>query len=124
MSTPFPVNAEITFPDGVVVRCYLKQARQGKEAEQGGETLSMNLRGRIDTVTINGVAQTPAALPPGLLPGTQGAIAITDLGGISGTINGEFYLEQSLDSAFAVSAALGSAIAGYMIRRVEWIDPL
>ena len=126
MSTPFPPNATITFPEAVVVVCYLKEAsnRKNDDSTSGGEVVRLALEGRIDAVRINDVAQEPAALPAGILPGTVGAIALTDPAGVAETKEGEFFLEESLDSAFGLSAQLGARIRGYLIRRVDWVDDL
>lgn len=126
MSTPFPPNALITFPNAVVVSCYLKEAsnRKNDDSTSGGEVVRLALEGRIDTVSINDVVQESAALPTSILPGTVGAITLTDPAGVAKTKEGEFFLEESLDSAFGISAQLGARIRGYLVRRVDWVDDL
>lgn len=110
-----------------MVECYLKESKSRSKNDDsfaGGEVIRLALEGRIDTVAIDGVQQFPAALPAALLPGTVGAIEIDDLGAIAPVKAGEFYLEESVDSAFGLSDALGARIRGYLARRVEWVDAL
>lgn len=127
MSTPFPPNATITFPDAIVVFCYLKESRsrsKNDDSTSGGEVVRLALEGRIDSVTIGGVLQAVAALPATLQPGTSGAIVLKDLGGVAPDKTGEFFIEAALDSAFGLSDSLGARIRGYLAQRVEWVDAL
>ena len=127
MASPFPVNAILTFqvPTGessiddlgnpvivtesLVVHAFMKESRrssrQATETDRASEAALLSLEGRC---------LEPAELPPTLLVGAKAKAVI-------GGVEGDFYLEPVLQSAFTtVTDALGAKIRGSFETRVVY----
>lgn len=76
-----------------------------------------NLADDLSRIRLEGRCITPSALPATILPGAR-AVAIV------GGVEGDFYLEGSIPSAFGVDAILGGKLRGYLITRSAWSNSL
>lgn len=94
-----------------VVTAYLKtkkSQRQPFTPIDGGQDNVIELEGRCIE---------PATLPLDILPGARAAAVI-------GGVEGEFYIEATIPSAFGVDRALGGKISGRFITRTSWGEAL
>jgi hypothetical protein len=122
----FPANATLTFQvstgekeidelgnvrtivQPLVVQAYLKEGRGRRQPTETDRASEANVIG------VSGRCVEPSSLPPTLLPGAKAKAVI-------GGIEGEFYLEACLQSAYAaVTDVLGAKLKGSFEARVTY----
>lgn len=73
--------------------------------------------GQDNVIGVEGRCVEPASLPADIAPGAR---AIATIGGIEG----EFFLETSIPSAFGVDDLLGAKLKGRFVTSVTWGDAI
>ncbi|WP_088893200.1 hypothetical protein [Leptolyngbya ohadii] len=148
MSSPFPPNALLTFrlpvaggeidalgnpvalTEDLQVVCYLKQGSVQKSSDplDGGELARVALDGRIVGRLVDGAIEPLDSLPADILPGTKAEARIGRDGTLPSdgdeALEGDFFVEQAIASAFGVDAVLGGKIRGYLVMAVAWGEAL
>ncbi|MGG6295294.1 hypothetical protein ACQ4M4_12965 [Leptolyngbya sp. AN02str] len=135
MASPFPANATLTFQvpvgePGIDTLGNMTQATEPfvaqvyfREAKNRGSTSNVAEESeRVSRLQLEGRLVEPDSLPANV--SVKAAAVLRDLGGVATELDGDFFLEESLGSAFGTSAVLGAPIRGYFVRRVRWGEAL